>query len=526
MAEKADLVLLNGKVRTLDDEGTVASAVAVKDGRIAAVGSDDEIEQAAGPKTRRMNLDGAVVLPGIIDSHLHVAGLGQTYGSALLFDVGSIEEIVERLQEHAAKVSGPVIGRGGNFHETSLVEGRLPNAADLDRVSTERPVMITDVNKSVVNSLVLGDIDVADVPPGGEVPLGDDGGPLGIFLYSAKRMTPLGGQADTPSEMSLEDAILKGLEYCARLGITGVVAASSTPEEIAVYGRLASQGELPLRVTALPVMSPVELSALGAAPGLEQGLFTFGPIKLVYDAFVMHKTALMYEPFEGEPDNCGRLAVRREEFERRLKEAVSGGWPVAIHTTGDRGMDETIDALAAELDKSDGVGRCHLIHTYFPTDEAIETCRRLGVAIAAQPTFIRTWGETVRRFAGEKRAERFVPLRSMLDCGLIVGGGADAPITWPCPWTGMYAATARKTEGGNVLGGDESVLLEEALRMYTSGSAAVVNQEYRRGTIEAGKDADFTVVDRDVVEVDTEAVLGTKALKTIVGGRVVCEAGR
>ena len=205
--------------------------------------------------------------------------------------------------------------------------------------------MITDVNKSIVNSLVLSDIDTGDVPPGGEVPLGSDGRPLGIFFYAAKRMTPLGGQADTPSEMSLEQAILKGLEFCARLGITGVVAASSTPEEIAVYGRLASQNELPLRVTALPRMTPIELSALGAAPGLEQGLFTFGPIKLVYDAFVMHKTALMYEPFEGEPENVGRLAVEREAFDRRLKEAIAGGWPVAIHTTGDRVMDETVDAL-------------------------------------------------------------------------------------------------------------------------------------------------------------------------------------
>jgi len=537
----ADLILFGGKIYTLDAAGTTATAIAVSKGKILAVGSDDQIEKLAGPGARRIHLAGAIVLPGLIDSHIHISSVGQVSEMAFLYDAWSISDIMDRLKDHAQKTRGAVVGRGGNFHESSLAEGRLPTAADLDSVATDRPVMITDVNKTIVNSLVLRSIDPDDIPPGGEAPKDASGKPLGIFLYAAKMMTPLGGPAASVSNISTEEAIVRGLREAARLGHTGVLDAIVNLESIAAYRAIEREQGLPIRASIMPrlrsatpgelkrigplTVTVVDLERIGASAGLQEGRLTFGPIKLGFDRWIMHRTALMYEPYMGQANNFGSTGVPEEELQRQIDEAFGAGWPVGIHTTGDRGVDIVASAVEKGIEKAGGPpGRCHLIHVYFPTDEALDIAGRHGLAIAAQPTFIRTWGETVRAFVGQERAERFTPLRTMLDRGLAVGGGADSPITWHNPWVGIYAAATRKTEGGRILGEKERITVEEALRCYTLGSAAILEQEEIRGSIEVGKMADFTVIDRDILTIDPEQIPATKVLKTIVGGEVAYEA--
>jgi len=528
MTGNADTILFGGKVYTLDDAGTTATAIAASKGHILAVGSDEQIEKVAGPEARRIDLAGAVVLPGLIDSHIHVPGVGQVSEMAFLYDARSIAEILDRLTERAEKTPGAVGGRGGNFHETSLAEGRLPTAADLDSVATDRPVMITDVNKTIVNSFVLRNIDTDDIPPGGEVPTDASGKPLGIFLYAAKGMTPLGGPSDSVADISVEEAIIRGLESAARLGFTGVLDAGAGLESIAAFRAIEEKQGLPIRASVMPrlrFITPAELDKIGVSAGLQEGRLTFGPIKLGFDRWIMHRTAMMYEPYVGRPDIGGISSVSEEELQQQIDEAFGAGWPVGIHTTGDRGIDIVASAVDKGIDKvGQSPGRCHLIHVYFPREKALEMASRHNLAVAAQPTFTRTWGETVRTFVGEKRAAGFTPLRTLLDRGLVVGGGADAPVTWPNPWVGIYAAATRKTEGGRILGEEERITVEEALRCYTLGSAAIIEQEEIRGSIEARKMADFTVVDRDILAIDPDQIPGTRVLKTIVGGEVVYRA--
>jgi len=537
----ADLILSGGKVHTLDATGTTATAIAVQKGKILAVGSDDQTEKLAGPGARRINLAGATVVPGLIDSHIHISGVGQVSEMAFLFDAWSIAEIVDRLKEHAQKTPGTVVGRGGNFHKSSLAEGRLPTAADLDSVATDRPVIITDVNKTIVNSFVLRSIDPDDVPPGGEVPKDASGKPLGIFLYAAKMMTPLGGPAASVSDISTEEAIVRGLREAARLGHTGILDAIVNLESIAAYRAIEREQGLPIRASIMPrlrsatpgelkrmgplTVTMADLEQIGASAGLQEGRLTFGPIKLGFDRWIMHKSALMYEPYVGQENHFGSTGVPEEELQRQIDEAFGAGWPVGIHTTGDRGVDIVASAIEKGIEKvGQAPGRCHLIHVYYPTDKMFDIAGRCGLAIAAQPTFVRTWGETVRAFVGQERAERFTPLRMMLDRGLTVGGGADSPITWHNPWVGIYAAATRKTEGGRILGEKERITVEEALRCYTLGSAAILEEENVRGSIEVGKMADFTVIDRDILAIDLEQIPATKVLKTIVGGEVAYEA--
>ena len=527
-AGNPDLVLLGGKVRTLDGKGTMATAVAVRNGRILGVGSDDEVRRLVGPDTETVELAGAVVLPGLIDSHFHVVSLGHTTCATLLYDAQSIDEIIDGLRRSAGQSSGPILGRGGNFHESSLTEGRLPTAHDLDLVSDERPVMITDVNKTIVNSVVLEGIDTSDIPPGGEVLRDRSGGPLGVFLYSAKQMTPLAAQgAAIVADISTEEAIVRGLESAARMGLTGVVDPGEDLNTIASFRSLEAEGRLPIRVAIMPRgVSPDRLRAAGIASGLREGRLTFGPIKLAYDLWVMHRTALLYDPYIGDPHGFGTTRISALELQDQVNGALQAGWPVGIHATGDHGIDVAASAIEAGLKEARRPpGRCHLIHVYFPTEKAQDIASRYDIAIAAQPTFIRTWGESLRDIVGDQRAERFKPLRMLLDWGLVVGGGADSPVTWHSPWLGIYAAATRKTEGGRILGEDERITVEEALRCYTGGSAAVVGEEDLRGSIEPGKLADLTVVDRDVVVIDPEEIPGTKTLSTVVGGEIVFKGG-
>lgn len=522
----ADLILFGGKVYTLDAAGTTATAIAVSKGQILAVGSDDQIEKLAGLGTRKIDLAGAIVLPGLIDSHIHVPGVGHMSEMAFLYDAWSIAEILDRLKEHAKKTTGAVGGRGGNFHETSLAEGRLPTAADLDSVATDRAVMITDVNKTIVNTLVLRDIDTNDIPPGGEVPKDASGKPLGIFLYAAKAMTPIIGPSDSVSTILMEEAITRGLEAAARVGLTGVLDGGANRESIAAYRAIERERGLPIRASVMPLnVRPAELEKIGASAGLKEGRLTFGPIKLGFDRWIMHKTAMLYEPYVGQPDSFGRSRVTEEELQQQIDEVFSAGWPVGIHTTGDRGIDIVASAVEKGIEKAgQAPGRCHLIHVYLPREKALDMACRHNLAIAAQPPFIRTWGETVRTFVGEERAAGFTPLRTMLDWGLTVGGGSDSTVTWHDPWIGIYAAATRKTEGGRILGGEERITVEEALRCYTLGSAAILEEGGIRGLIEVGKAADFTVIDRDILTIDPEQIPATKVLKTIVGGEVAYEA--
>lgn len=543
--QNADVILLGGKVHTLDATGTVATAVAVSKGKILAVGSDDQVIRFADPTTRRMNLAGAVVLPGLIDSHIHVTDVGKVSDMAFLYDVRSVAEILDRLKQQANTTSGAVGGRGGNFHETSLAEGRLPTAADLDRVATDRPVMITDVNKTIVNTFALRNINTSTIPLGGEVPTDASGKPLGIFLYAAKGMTPLPGPSSSVADITTEEAIVRGLQAAARMGLTSVLEPSPVLdlESLAAYRTVARDQRLPIRVSVMPPhvtatelkrigipikpldVKPAELGEIGISPGLKEGLLSFGPIKMAYDSWIMHRTAMMYESYAGQPDNFGSSWISEEELQRKIDEAFDAGWPVGIHTTGDRGVDTVAAAIERGLEKvGQAPGRSHLIHVYWPREKALKIASRHHLAVAAQPAFIRAWGETVRTFVGEKRAVGFTPLRTLLDRGITVGGGADAPITWPDPWLGIYAAVTRETEGGRLLGTEERITVEEALRCYTLGSAAILGQEETCGSIEVGKMADLTIIDRDILAIDLEQIPGTRVLKTIVGGEVAYEA--
>lgn len=512
-------LFFNGRVHTLDDAGTLASSVLVVNGRIAAL--DPEAPRLASLRPARIDLKGAEVFPGFIDTHVHVASLGRIAQSfADLYRVRSVAGILERLQEKASKQpTGPLAGFGPNFRADLLAEGRLPTAADLDRVAGDRPVVLHDVNKYIVNSYVL-----ARVPPEERAKAGASSSEFGknVFFSKARGLVPAECHVPASSGARLEEDIVRALHLCARQGLTGVVNASVTLDQCRILRRLNREGKIPVKMVLLMFEVPLEkLAAEGITPGLVEGRLTFGPLKYFWDMFVMHRSALMHAPYCNESSNRGQSFVSPDVFRQKLRSAFEAGWPVGVHCTGDRALDELAAMLADEKKSLAGLPPSHIIHAYFPSRKVMEICRELKIGFAVQPAFIRDWGDTLPEFIGAERAARFLPLKTMLASGLTLGGGSDAPIVGMYPLEDMASARSRRTAGGRLLDQGECLGAAEALDIYTRGAARLAGKDKELGAIEPGKAADFTVLDGDPIDLASGAVGALDVMMTVVDGTPV-----
>jgi len=527
----ADVIFSGGTVFTADLSFTAAQAVAVRGGAIAAVGAEGEVRRLAGDSTKMIDLAGRTLLPGLIDSHLHSIGVGGMLGDLDLYRTTSITDIVARLQDWAARVpdGDAVVGRGDCWHPRAFEEGRLPNRRDLDEVATDREVMISDVNKAILNTFALEKTgvtkDTPDPEGGGVIGRDERGEPDGAFFFGAKLLTPLGMQSGLRREAPIEELILRADEVFAGSGLTGVVSAAVHPEGIRAYLDLGRRGGLRCRYTLLPEIKFLdELAEMGISFVMSEGKVRIGSLKIFFDAFLTHKTALMYDHFEGEPENFGKSHIPGDELTAKLKAARGAGWPIGVHVTGDKALDLAIDAFERAYGDNKEFGTQNsLIHAYLPSPEAFERTARLNLGVALQPPFIEAWGEYVRDFLGERRAAPFTPVRTYLDRGIVVGGGSDAPITTYQPFAGIYAAVTRNTEALAVLGPEERVSVADAIRIYTTGAAEIAGEADVRGSIEAGRLADLIVVEGDLSTAPPDGLADTGVVLTMVGGEVVYE---
>ena len=519
------IVLANGRILTMDPTGSVVEAVWIRGERIAAVGASAEVLGSAGARAEVIDLQGATVLPGLIDTHAHFSRIGaQTAAQASLYGSRSVQDIVERLEAHRDRLPDgvPVQGRGDCFHERHFVERRQVCSADLDRVAADRPVAISDVNKTIVNTYVLEHhLDADRLPPGVRLPTDErTGRPTGVFALSAQaavRPPPFA------PDISLEEAISSSSAEFARFGVTTVADAHPPIEAIREYLKLAQTDRLGTRVVVMPATALVADEALRtefAGLARAEGPVCLGPAKQFYDRFVMRRSAYMSEPYRGEPDNYGSTFVSLAELRSRVANTWGFGWPLGIHVTGDRGLAEAARVLA-EVCHPPVHGPSHVIHAYFPKSESLGTLARHGIGVAAQPAFLRAWGETLREFAGEQRAAAFLPLRRYRSAGVRVGGGSDAPVVHWNPFRGMATAMDRRTLGGDVLGEAEELTFEEVLRLYTVDAAAVLGMDDQIGSIEVGKMADLVVLDRDPRGCCARDLAEAGAEITVVAGRAI-----
>jgi len=521
----ADLVLKNGRIVTMDAYDRTAQGVAILGDRIAAVGSDEEMRPFVGSETKVLDLEGAAVLPGLIDTHAHFSRIGPLVRTnALLYGCTSIEDLVVRLIEHRERIpeGAPILGRGDCFFETHVEEGRPVCGADLDRVATDRPVIISDVNKAIVNSYAL-DHCVDDDASSSRAPLRTDeqaGIAAGAFFSSARAMVR---PTEMPMALSPEEAAAGSSAQFAAYGVTTVADPGPDMAFIRAYCTMGQAEALSTRVVIMPatrLLEQPESREELPSYGTEGPCYRFGPAKQFYDRFVMHRTAYMYEAYPGEPKNFGSTSISLEELRSRAEWVWSAGWPLGIHVTGDRALTEAGRAMA-EVCRPVSSGRSHSIHAYFPTPEAMRIHRDAGLGVAVQPAFLRAWGETLKRFLGEGRASGFLPLRTYLRAGVIAGGGSDAPIVHWNPFRGMATAMDRETLAGDRLDEGECLTPQEVLTLYTRDAARVLDMDDGIGSLEMGKRADLIVVDRDVLACSSSELASTRVELTMVDGRIV-----
>jgi predicted amidohydrolase YtcJ len=538
-----DLILTDGALLTMDPDLPEAQALAIKDGRILAVGSAAAIEALAGPATVVRHLGGRRVIPGINDTHNHMQSMGTVLNEVQLYDARSIEEIKERVADkvHSSPPGAWITGRG--WDESLLREKRFPNRHDLDEVAPNNPVVLERVwNMLLANTAAMQAADVgrhtpdppADMLYAGRIERESSGDPTGVFRDRAKRL--ILDVVPVPEIVEREHYVRTACAAFNRLGMTSVAEPGLFPDQLRAYQNVRRSGDLTVRVSLCLAGwgfgSPADeltveqrIADTGVYSGYGDAWLRFDTVKFMPDGGVGDRTALMFEPYAGEPNNYGQFVVSERDLFRNVAWCHERGWSIDCHACGDRMIELVARAYAAAYDKQPNAAIRHRIHhAYLPTDTALELMREYRIPALATIPFLTNLGESFVTSLGQERAERIMPLRSYLDAGVPLALSSDAPVTTHNPWVGVYSAVTRKTVYGRELGASERISREEALRLYTSDAAWVTFEDDIKGSLTPGKLADIAVLDRDVLTVPEEEIRDVQSALTLVEGRVVCDA--
>lgn len=532
-----DLVLFNGVIHTLWPDLPRCAAIACKDGKVVALGDDEDVLGLAGPATERVDLGGRTVVPGINDAHNHMLELGLKLSKIQVEACASIAEMVELVRQAAASTPPGqwIVGEGWN--ESLFSEGRLPTRQDLDAATTRHPVLLKRFfNMDVVNSraLELGGVSrhTAD-PQGGKIERDEAGEPTGILRAAAKLFCRSLLPQPTPAEAvaALEAA---GKAYLA-VGITSVLDPGLYPWEMRAYLMAREQGRLLVRVNLLPSWhgfredeSREELEARAAGLGVFSGLgdewLRLGALKMAVDGGTTSRTAWMFQPFVGEDKVHDYNRLDPEDLREFFARGHELGWDIGIHAIGDRAHHESAAAFADAIQSTPSPRpdqRHNLIHAYFASEESLRHMARHDIAAVIQPTFIYFEGDDLFRDVGAELAGRYKPARTYLDRGIRVVATSDIPSTAHYnPFIGLYSLVTRKSWRGTPIAPDQALTREEALYAYTVAGTWLTREEQIKGPLAPGYLADLIALDRDYFACPDEEIKEIKVDLTVVGGRV------
>lgn len=513
--EGAEMALINGKIYTVDDANPWAEAVAVRDGKIIAIGSNSDIQRYLDPQTHVLDVEGKLVIPGLIDSHCHFASGGRSLRELNVSRILTIEALQERLAEKVREVEeGTPIFGVGSFPNTTLFPGLgWPTKEILDEVSPDNPVVINRGGGHAiwVNSRALeisGITAETEVPYGGEIVKDPGTGePTGILKEAAMSLLRV-SRPYTPRE-----DIERALEYAARIGITGI-CTSSNQRELEIFQQLAEEGKLTLRVYAwLPVGSMNYCIEEGIRQGQGNDMVRIGFLKVFLDGTIGVRSALMFEPFTEEPGNTGLAQYEEEEFYALVEKAHQNGLQIGVHAIGDRAVHWVLNGVERAQEKHGKKDLRHRVeHNTVNIMDDIPRFAELGVIASMQPNI--TGGQPYRETRlGKERAHRVDMWRTLLENGAILCWGTDWPVSDLNPIQNLIQIVTRYPE--------QRLTMAEAIRYYTYGPAYASFQEEIKGTLEVGKLADMVVFSKDLLSVWPYELMSTEVLYTIVGGNVV-----
>lgn len=549
--DEPDWILVGGVVLTGEDDAPRAEALAVKDGRIVGVGPRSLIEAMAGPATRLEDLRGHVVVPGLVDAHGHVLGLGFSLRRVELRGAGTYAALIRRAADRAAEQEPGswILGRG--WDQTLWEGGEFPHHRELSAAVPHHPVLLdrVDGHAALANeaALVLAGInrDTPD-PPGGRIFHDAEGLPTGVLIDNAIGLVE--AHVTPPSRAEQLEALDLAVHHLAALGLTGVHDAGvgynptlglADPQDpgwgmVDLYRELLAAGRLPIRVYVM-------LGGNGASPGQEayfarppvlgegDGMITVRAIKVGVDGALGSRGAALVEPYTDRPGTRGLLLRDQATLDRLMSRAFADGWQVAVHAIGDRANRMVLDAVEKARrdhpDVADTRPRVEHAQVLRPVD--IPRFARLGVIASVQPTHAtsdRRWAATR---LGEERLQGAYAYGSLAGAGAVLACGSDFPVENADPLAGLQAAVARTDARGEPEGGwrlQEALSPAAALACFTRGPAYAAFMEDETGRLAVGLRADFTVLDGDPLTVDAGTLSALKVVRTVVGGRTTYQA--
>ncbi|MEA1887107.1 MAG: amidohydrolase [Bacteroidota bacterium] len=536
-AEKADLVILNGKVVTIDENNPSAEAVAVMGDRIVAVGKNSKIRKYIGEQdTKVIDADGRLVIPGFNDAHAHFGPVNPDYIELRYITDPSV--ITEKVKERVQKSKPGELIRGGHWEHEMFIDKEWPTKELIDDVSPNNPVVLSraDGHSVLVNSYVIEHSGITKDTPdpfGGEIVRDPETGePTGIFKESAKRLLKYGA---TPVERTEEEeaerewkGYLMALDKARKLGVTSIQIPGRADWEM--YEKLEKEGELTARIDIGGVLTADEerlkfFREQKEKYPSENVWLRFAYLKGFIDGTLGSGTALMFEPFDDEPDKSGLPQMTYEELENKVLAADSAGFQIGIHAIGTKANHWILNAYE-KARQVNGVrdSRHRSEHAQILIQEDIPRFAELGVVASMQPTHCITDKRFCEKRIGAERSKGAYAWRSLLEAGARIAFGTDYSVEPLNPMEGLYAAVSRKDRLGEEGEGwfpEEKLTMEEVIRLYTLGSAYAQFMEDRKGMIKPGYLADIVITDKDLITIPEDEIMKTTVDYTIVGGKVV-----
>lgn len=533
----ADLVLLNGKIWTVNDAQPEVEAVACIGSRIVAVGTSDEIRKLVGPQTRVIDLQGRRVVPGFNDAHVHFYNGGAGLASVQLRDAKSEAEFRNRIRDFAARSPKGRWVLEGNWDHESWSPARLPTRQLIDDVTPDNPAFVQrlDGHMALANSLALklaGVTRDTPNPPGGEIVRDANGEPTGVLKDAA--MSAVYRVIPEPDAVQIEEAVRAAMKYAAENGVTSVQDMSASPEVFAAYQRLLAKGELTVRVSGhQPLAQWKRLADLGVRAGFGNEKLKIGALKGFADGSLGSTTALFFEPYVDAPQTSGIPSdemIPESKMLENIINADAAGLQVAVHAIGDK-ANQTILKMFAEAERRNGARdrRFRIEHAQHLRPEEVQAFAKQRVIASMQPYHAIDDGRWADKRIGPERAKGTYAFRSLLDAGATLAFGSDWFVAPMEPLMGIYAAATRRTLDGKHPDGwvpEQKVTVAEAIRAYTMGSAYASFDEKIKGSIEVGKLADLAVLSYDILKINPAEVERARVVITVFDGRVIYERGK
>lgn len=536
-----DTIFFNGNIKTMDKAIEKAHAVAVKNGIIMRVGSNQDILALKTEDTELVDLGGQLMLPGFNDSHMHLLSYGLSLEKVNLGAALSVEDIIALGKDRLEKNPDIKWLQGRGWNNENWKNTAFPTRYDLDKISETIPVSYTRACGHIIvansRAIEIMGVDASTQQvKGGHFDLDESGKPLGIFRESARDFVY--NAIPSLSEADIQKMFLEGGQDLLKCGITSIqsddfeaVTEAEYKKVLHVYKEMSENRTLPIRVYEQCFLPPIsrlrEFLALGYKSGQGNEFFKIGPLKLLGDGSLGGRTAYLSAPYADDPSTRGICVFSQEELDELISTAHDNDMPSAVHCIGDEQMRMTFDAIEKAMLKNPKPDMRHsIVHCQITDEFLLNRFRDLNVIAHIQPIFLASDIHIVEDRVGKSLAKTSYNWKSMVEKGVHYACGSDSPVEGFDVMKNIYCAVTRKDLNGFPEGGwypEQKLTVQEAVYGFTMGSAYASCEENIKGSITVGKYADFAILDRDIFTINPDEIKNVTVTKTVLGGKTVYE---